>query len=57
MGLGIITGGMANLRKLFLNHNEIDGDGLKDIGRLKELRVLDLRCNKIGDNLGGIGSL
>jgi Leucine-rich repeat (LRR) protein len=46
-GLFTICNSFAELRKLFINHNQITDDGVASIPKLKNLRCLDLRCNKI----------
>ena len=42
-----ICNNFDNLRKLFINHNTINDDGVENIGKLKKLVCLDIRCNKI----------
>jgi hypothetical protein len=40
---------MTQMKKLFLNHNKITDNGIKDIHQLTQLICLDLRCNMITD--------
>ena len=46
-GMFTICNNFENLRKLFINHNEVNDDGVSAIGKLKRLTCLDIRCNKI----------
>jgi len=48
-GMIIICTNMPQMRKLFLNHNQITDSGLSEIWNLKNLRCLDLRCNRLTD--------
>jgi Leucine-rich repeat (LRR) protein len=57
-GMDLICLNLINLKKLFLNHNQITDEGLKNIQKLKFMKWLDLRCNKITDvGLKFIGQL
>jgi hypothetical protein len=47
IGMEVICLNLVNLKKLFLNHNKITDEGLKNIQELKFMKWLDLRCNKI----------
>jgi hypothetical protein len=49
VGCKVICENLKNLRKLFINNNRITHEGIKDIGKLTNLRCLDLRVNEIGD--------
>lgn len=40
---------MINLRKLFINNNQITDAGIKNIHKLSNLRCLDVRINQVGD--------
>lgn len=46
-GLFTICNSFNELRKLFINHNQISDEGVVSIVKLKRLRCLDIRCNKI----------
>jgi hypothetical protein len=45
-----ICSSFPELRKLFINHNQISDDGLGTLPKLKLLLCLDLRCNRITSN-------
>jgi len=47
LGFVTICNSFLELKKLFINHNQITDDGLSSIVKLKSLKCLDLRCNKI----------
>jgi Leucine-rich repeat (LRR) protein len=58
LGFVTICNSFLELKKLFINHNQITDDGLSSIVKLKSLRCLDLRCNKItSESLKYIGKL
>jgi Leucine-rich repeat (LRR) protein len=46
-GFFTICNSFQDLRKLFINHNQISDDGVTTIVKLKNLKCLDIRCNKI----------
>lgn len=46
-GFFTICNSFPELRKLFINHNQISDDGLGTLPKLRLLRCLDLRCNRI----------
>ena len=49
IGMTLICENLTKLRKLFINNNQITHQGVKQIGKLTNLRCLDLRSNQIGD--------
>lgn len=46
-GLYTICSSFSELRKLFINHNQISDEGTINLPKLKKLKCLDIRCNKI----------
>jgi Leucine-rich repeat (LRR) protein len=49
VGIKIITDCLTSVRKLQLNTNKFTSKALSNLGNLKELRVLDIRNNNLGD--------
>lgn len=48
-GIRVMTDYLPSLAKLQLNSNKFTSGALANIGNLKELRVLDIRNNSLGD--------
>lgn len=46
----MICSKLTQMRKLYLNHNSFEAEALSNLHMMTELKLLDIRNNKLGDS-------